>query len=49
MKKIAIIYGQLKNDIQRRAVEELSLVLLDYTLEYPVCFEYDENTDMTDY
>ena len=49
MKKFAIIYGQLKNDIQRRAVEELSLVLLDYTLEYPVCFEYDENTDMTDY
>ena len=49
MKKFAIIYGQLKNDIQKRAVEELSFVLLDYTLEYPVCFAYDETIDMTDY
>ncbi len=49
MKKFAIIYGKLENDIQKRAVEELSSILLDYTLEYPVCFEYDESTNMTDY
>ena len=49
MKKFAIIYGQLKNDIQKRSVEELSRTLLDYTTEYPVCREYDEKTDMSGY
>lgn len=49
MKKFAIIYGQLENDIQKRAVEELSSVLLDYTFEYPICLRYDENENMTDY
>lgn len=49
MKKFAIIYGQLENDIQKRAVEELSSVLLDYTFEYPICLRYDENKNMTDY
>ena len=49
MKKYAIIYGQIENDIQKRAVEELSSILLDYTLEYPVCFKYGENEDLTDY
>ena len=48
MKKFAIIYGQLENDIQKRAVEELSSMLLDYTFEYPICCQYDENKDMTD-
>lgn len=37
MKKVAIIYGELKNDIQKRAIEELSAILLDYTAEYPIC------------
>lgn len=48
MKKFAIIYGKLENDLQKRAIEELSSILLDYTLEYPACFAYDESTDMTD-
>ena len=37
MKKTVIVYGELKNDIQRRALEELSAILLDYTSEYPIC------------
>ena len=37
MKKIAIFYGAVQNDLQKRAIEELSTILLDYTLEYPVC------------
>ncbi|MBQ9131541.1 MAG: hypothetical protein IJX62_03610 [Clostridia bacterium] len=49
MKKFAIIYGQLENDIQKRAVEELSRILLDYTIEYPVCSKYDESADMSEY
>ena len=49
MKKFAIIYGQLENDIQKRAVEELSSTLLDYTFEYPVCCRYDENENLSDY
>ena len=36
MKKVAIIYGCLENDLQKRAVEELSALLLDYIAEFPV-------------
>lgn len=40
MKKIAIIYGKLENGIQKKSVEILSKILLDYTYEYPCCFEF---------
>ena len=40
MKKVAIIYGCLENDLQKRAVEELSALLLDYIAEYPICVAY---------
>ena len=49
MKKFAIIYGKLENCIQKRAVEELSRMLLDYTFEYPICVEYDGGEDMSEY
>jgi len=49
MKKFAIIYGQSAGEIQKRAVEELTSILLDYTLEYPVCFSCEANTDLSDY
>ena len=49
MKKFTIIYGKLENDIQKRAVEELSRTLLDYTIEYPVCSEYNKSADMSEY
>ena len=39
MKKIAIIYGKVENGVQKKAVEVLSKILLDYTYEYPCCFE----------
>ncbi len=42
MKKIAIIYGALENGIQKKAVEVLSKILLDYTYEYPCCFSSGE-------
>ena len=38
MKKIAIIYGEYKNGIQKKAIGRLTEIILDYTLEYPVCF-----------
>lgn len=47
MKKTAIIYGQLENDLQKRALEELTKILLDYTFEYPICMRYDEPVDTT--
>ena len=46
MKKTAIIYGELKNDIQKRALEELSAILLDYTFEYPICIQYREDMNV---
>jgi len=42
MKKIAIIYGTLENGIQKKSVEVLSKILLDYTYEYPCCFANSE-------
>jgi len=49
MKPFAVIFGSNISEIQKRAVEELSKILLDETLEYPVCREYKEDADMSDY
>lgn len=38
MKKFAIIHGDIKTDLQKRAIEELTSILLEATGEYPVCF-----------
>ena len=48
MKKIAIVYGELTNSIQKRAVKELTTFLLDYTFEYPICVKLGE-TDVSEY
>lgn len=48
MKKVSIIYGQLQTALQKKAIEVLSQLLLDYTFEYPTCFSYDTNTDLSD-
>lgn len=47
--KFAIIHGKTQNGVQKKAVEVLSKILLDYTFEYPVCFEFDKNTDYSGY
>ncbi len=49
MKEFAIIYGSPETDLQKRAVEELTSILLDYTLSYPICIPYDESLDVSDY
>lgn len=49
MKKFAIIYGECKNGIQKKAIELLSKILLDYTIEYPVCIKYSERHDVQRY
>ena len=49
MKKIAIIYGELKNGVQKKAIEILSQFLLDYTFEYPVCLQFDPTADYSKY
>lgn len=46
MKKFVIIYGQAENAIQKRAVEKLSSLLLDYTFEYPACIKYGDGLDV---
>ncbi len=38
MKRVAIIYGEL-TDLQKKAIEVLGEFLLEYTKEYPMCFE----------
>lgn len=47
MKKLAIIYGDPLSRMQRIAVEQLSSMLLDHTMEYPVCFPYAEEADFS--
>lgn len=47
MKKFAIVYGENKTELQKRAIEELSTVLLDYTAEFPLCLPYCENFDVS--
>lgn len=42
MKKIVIIYGDNLTQLQRRAIERLSVVFFEYTQTYPVCFKYNE-------
>ncbi len=37
MKKLAIVYGENIGEIEKTALGELSRILLDYTLEYPIC------------
>ncbi len=48
MKKIIIIYGELKTGVQKKAVEVLSELLIEYTCEYPVCFQYGTEPELAD-
>lgn len=47
MKKLAIIYGSLATPVQRKALECLTKILLEHTLEYPVCIAYREGLDLS--
>ena len=49
MKKIAILHSKTLNEIQKRAIEELTATLLEYTVEYPVLIEYGDSFDTSDY
>ena len=49
MKKTAIIYGNIESPISHRAIEELSITLLDHTHEYPVCIPYGDDIDTDGY
>ena len=48
IKPIIIIYGELKTGVQKKVVEVLSELLIEYTCEYPVCFQYGIKTALTD-
>jgi hypothetical protein len=37
MKKLAIVYGEKKTPLQKKAIAILSELILDYTYEYPYC------------
>lgn len=45
MKKIAIVYGALETSIQKKALEQISSVVLEQTMEYPVCVKYSDFKD----
>lgn len=49
MKKVAIIYGKAENTLQKKAIEILSNIVLDYTIDFPVCFEYVNGVDYSEF
>ena len=49
MKKIAILYPKNLNEIQKRALETLSSVLLDYTKEFPICIPEGSEGELSDF
>ncbi len=49
MKKIAILIPQDPSALLSRAVEILSSILLDYTVEYPVCYAENNAPDLTEF
>lgn len=49
MKKIAIIYSKGDSQIIKKAIEVLSEFILNFTFCYPICLEYEENADYSEY
>ncbi len=49
MKKIAIIHGDLDTPLQRKAIALLSELILDYTLEYPICIPVSKADEFCGY
>ena len=49
MKRFAIVYGGAEHPLEKRAIEELSSVLLEYTAEYPVTVRFGEDFCLSDY
>ena len=49
MQKIAVIYGTQNSAVQRKALERLTTILLDETLEYPMCIQYRDDLELSDY
>lgn len=48
MKKVAIIYGECKTSLQKKAISLLSEILLDYTFAYPICASVQESEQFAD-
>ena len=49
MKKFAIVYGEAKTPLQKKAIEVLSTLLQDYNIEYPTCYSYDKLPQSLEY
>lgn len=49
MKNIVIVYGELKTGIQKRALEQISSVILEQTYQYPVCIKYSDYKEQEEF
>ena len=45
LKRIALVYGSKENKIQYKALEMLGEFLLEYTEEYHMCFDAEQDFD----
>ena len=45
MKKTVIVYGKAETDIQKKALEMFSRLVLEYTAEYPALYTASEYTE----
>ena len=48
-KRVALIYGSKENKVQYKALETLSELLLEYTEEYPMCFDVEQRPDASEF
>ncbi len=49
MNHIAIIYGECSNGIQKKAIELLTEILLDYTHKFPICIDCSDTRELSGY
>ena len=49
MKRIALIYGSKENKVQYKAIELMGEFLLEYTEEYPMCFDSNRDFNTEDF
>lgn len=49
MKNIAILYGECSNGVQKKAIELLTKLIVDYTLKFPICLHISDKRELSNY
>lgn len=49
MKKVCFITGDNPSSVEKKGIENLTELILDYTFEYPICIKCDEESNLKNY